>query len=118
MLPLWRLIPIRPKARIDAAPVFRQRRNRLAVLVIERDVQRLEIGLLALGARGLRDRRHPILIEQPFQRDLRCARIVLAADLRKLLVGGNAALRQRAIGDQRDVVGGRYFRSFVWSSIT
>src|SRR5436190_5655122 len=36
-------IPVRPKARIDATAVLCQRRDRLAVVVVERDLQRVEI---------------------------------------------------------------------------
>src|SRR5271168_1286867 len=68
------LIPRRRKAGIDVALVFRKPCDRLQVLVIKPDVQRIEIGLLALRPRRLRDRRHAVLIEQPFQRHLRRAR--------------------------------------------
>src|ERR1700722_6289800 len=74
------LIPRRRKTRINATPVLWQTRDRLQVLVIEPDVQRIEIGPLALGARGLRDRRYAVLVEQPFQRDLCCACPMLVAD--------------------------------------
>src|SRR4051812_38788368 len=90
------LVPIRTKARIDAAPILRQRRNRLAVVVVEFDLQRIEIGLLAFGARCLGYRGNTVLVEQPFQGYLRRARIVLAADPRKRLVGRHAALHQWA----------------------
>src|SRR5579862_3321235 len=55
-------VPRRRKARIDAAAVLRQSGNRLPILIVETDIQRIEIGLLALLVRGLRDRRYTILI--------------------------------------------------------
>src|SRR6266851_8081313 len=64
------LIPRRRKAGTDKTLVFRQRGDGLSVLIVEPDMQRVEIGLLALAARRLRDRGDPILIEQPFQRHL------------------------------------------------
>src|ERR1700744_5057224 len=65
------LIPRRRKTGIYAALVFRQRRDRLDVLVVEPDIERVEIGLLALGPRRLRNRGDAVLVEQPFQRHLR-----------------------------------------------
>src|SRR5437879_5682697 len=99
-------IPSRSKAGIDTAPVLRQRGDLLTVGIVERDLQRVEIGLLALAPRRLRNRGDTVLVEQPFQSDLRCARIVLRADLAQHRIGCNAPLRERAIGDQRDRLGG------------
>src|SRR5215831_6527842 len=69
---------------------------------IDADAQRVEIGLLAFGARGLWNRRDAVLVEQPFQRDLRRRRIVLPGNGNERLVVGSAALCQRAIGDKRN----------------
>src|SRR6516225_8376095 len=66
-----RLVPYRAEARADTAQVLRQPRDRLAVVVIEADIERRKIGLLALGPRRLRDRGDAVLIQQPFQRHLR-----------------------------------------------
>src|SRR5216683_2855673 len=62
--------PRRRKTGTDKALVFRQRGDGLSVLIVEPDMQRVEIGLLALAARRLRDRGDAILVEQPFQRHL------------------------------------------------
>src|ERR1700745_653255 len=85
-IPDWR------ETRLHKTLVFRQRRYRLAVSVIELDVQCAEIGLLAFRARRLRDRGNAVLIEQPFQRDLRGAGIMLLADRHQGLIGGGPAL--------------------------
>src|SRR3984893_2381678 len=74
-----RSIPCRGKAGIDQAPVFRQPRNCLHILVVEPDIERVEIGLLAFGPRRLRDRGNAVLVEQPFQRHLRRAGAMLAS---------------------------------------
>src|SRR5262249_53566547 len=73
------LIPIGPESRTKAAHVLSQPRDRLAVLIIEPHLQCIQIGLLALGTRRLGNRGDAFLVEQPFQRDLRGAGIVLAA---------------------------------------
>ena len=44
---LAELVPVRPEGRVDAAPVLRQRGDRLAVGIVERHLQRVEIGFLA-----------------------------------------------------------------------
>jgi hypothetical protein len=62
------LIPCRCEAGIHEALVFRQACDRLHVLFIEPDIERVEIGFLAFGARGFRDRGNTVLVEQPFQR--------------------------------------------------
>src|SRR5436305_10200363 len=49
-------IPVRRKAWIHAALVFRQAGDGFQIFIVEADIQRAEIGLLAFGARGLRDR--------------------------------------------------------------
>src|ERR1700693_1119366 len=88
-------IPRRRETGIHTALVFRQRRDGLSVLIVETDMLRVEIGLLALAARRLRDRGDAILIEQPFQRHLRRAGAMLAADRRQRRVRSGPALRQR-----------------------
>ena len=66
--------------RVHKALVFRQRRDGLPVLIVELQLQRVEIGALAFRARGLRDRGNALLLKQPFQRHLRRAGAMLAAD--------------------------------------
>src|SRR6185312_10820150 len=97
-----RSIPCRCEAGADEALALRQCRDFLAVIVVELDAERIPIRLLALAARGLRDRGNAVLIEQPFQRDLRRAGIVLPANGGKRFVGGGATLCQRTIGHQRN----------------
>src|SRR5258705_12438889 len=91
------LIPRRRETWIHATLVFRQRRDGLSVLIVETDMLRVEIGLLALAPRRLRDRGDAILIEQPFQRHLRRPGAMLAADRRQLRVRSGPALRRPAI---------------------
>src|SRR4029077_179951 len=74
------LIPRRRETGIHAAHVLRQCRDRLAVFIVKPDVERIQIGLLAFGTRRLWDRGNAILVEQPFQRHLRRACVVLLAD--------------------------------------
>ena len=81
--------------------------------VIQIQLERIEIGLLAFRTRRLRDRGNAVLIEQPFQRNLRCAGIVLAADRGERRVGSRKALGQRRIGDQRYRFAVRNWRSRV-----
>src|SRR5690348_7416064 len=89
------LIPCGSKTGADATAVLWQRRDGLAVGVVEGHLQCAEIGLLALRARRLWDRGNAVLIEQPFQRHLRSGRVVLAGDFNERRIGGDAALRQR-----------------------
>src|ERR1700722_5950044 len=105
-------VPCRREAGAYKAPVLGQRRDGRSVLIVELHVQRVEIGPLAFGARRLRDRSNAVLIEQPLQRHLRCAGIMLATDRNQRLVGGGTTLRQRAIGHQRDRFGGKIFGYF------
>src|SRR6266567_7277100 len=83
-------IPRRRKAGIHAALVFRQASDGLHVLVVEAHIDRVEISLLALAARRLRDRGDAVLIKQPFQRHLGGAGAMLAADRDKRFVGSGA----------------------------
>src|SRR6187200_40120 len=76
-------IPRRREAGIDAAPVLRQPGDGFDVLVVQPDMLRVEIGLLALAARRLRNRGDAVLVKQPFQRHLRGGGAVLAADRRQ-----------------------------------
>ena len=78
----------------------------LHVLIVQPDVLRIEIGLLAFRARRFRDRGDAVLVEQPFQRHLRGAGAMLAADRHQRRVRRRPALRQRAIGHQRNRFGG------------
>jgi hypothetical protein len=80
------LVPGRRKPRIDEALILRQCRDSLAVGIIERELQRVEIGLLARGALGLGNRGDAVLVEQPLQRDLRRAGAVFLADSDQRLV--------------------------------
>src|SRR5258705_9016280 len=56
------LIPPRRKTRAHAALVLWQRRDRLAVFIVELEFQRVQVGLLALAARRLRDRGDAVLV--------------------------------------------------------
>ena len=58
------LIPNRRKARRHEALVLGQVCDCLPILVIEPDIERLQIGALALRARSFWNRRDAVLIEQ------------------------------------------------------
>lgn len=98
------LIPRRREAGIDATPVLRLRGDFLAVGIVERDLERVEIGLLARGAKPS-DCGDAVLVEQPFQRDLRGGRLVPGADLGQYRIRGDTPLRQRTISDERNRLG-------------
>lgn len=88
------LVPGRRKTGIHQAAGLRQRRDGFSIFIVELHLQRVEVCLLAFGARSLRDRGNTILIEQPFQGHLSSADAMLAADRRQRLVRGRPALRQ------------------------
>jgi len=85
-------IPRGREAGIHAAHVLPQACDGLHVLIVEADIERIEIGLLAFPARRLRNRGDAVLIEQPFQRHLGRAGAMLAADRNQRFVGSGAAL--------------------------
>src|SRR4051812_18039497 len=64
-------VPIRREAWIDEAFVLWKRGDCRAIVMVELDMQGFKVGLLTFRPRCLRNRRDAILIEQPFQRDLR-----------------------------------------------
>src|SRR3984957_10058920 len=82
------LVPSWGKTGIHTALVLGQRRDRLIVLIVEPDIQRAKIGLLALAARRLRDRDDAVLVEQPFKRLVRGTGALLKADRGERFVGG------------------------------
>src|SRR4051812_24496675 len=71
-------VPVRREARVDLALALRQRVDVRALLVAEAEVEDVEVLDAPLVARGLRDRAHLRLVEQPAQRDLaRCLAVRL-----------------------------------------
>src|SRR4051812_2790595 len=97
-IPFWR------EAEIGQAALGARQRGDLRHLVVrELEIEDLDVFRQALDAGGPRDRSN-ILLHEPAQTDLRRRLAVRAADRRKRLVGLDAPLGDRAVGDQCEAV--------------
>ena len=82
---------------------LRQRRDPLAVLLGQLEVEDVEVLDAALVARRLRHGGHLRLLDQPAQRDLPGALAVRLADLGERAVARDLAAGERGVGGQREV---------------
>src|ERR1700733_9434266 len=94
--------PFRRKGRPDEALVLWKSRNRSAILVVEADTERVEIGLLTFRTARLRYRDHAVLIKQPGDRNLSGGRAVLATNGGQRGIVRRPALRERRVRGQRN----------------
>src|SRR5260370_6205932 len=95
-------IPFRCEGWPDKALVLRESGDHRTILIVEPDAERLDIGLLAFGARGLRDHDDALLIEEPGDRHLNGPTTVLVAEEGERGITCRPPLREGRIGCQRN----------------
>src|ERR1700722_770527 len=97
-------VPFRCEGWPDEALVLRESGDHRAILIVEPDAERVEIGLLAFGARGFRDHDDALLIQQPGDGHLRGAAAMLASEGSERCVARGPSLSERRVGSQSDAV--------------
>src|SRR6202034_3818136 len=86
----------------DVAAVLWQGGDRLAILIVELNFQRVEVRLLAFRPLRLGNGDYVVLIEKPRDRDLGGREAMLVTDPLERFVISGPTLRQRRISGQRD----------------
>src|SRR3984893_12081869 len=97
-------IPFRCEGWPDEALVLRESSDHRAILIVEPDAERADIGLLAFGARGFRDHDDALLIQKPGDGQLRAAAAMLASEGSERCAALAPALGERCVGRQGDAV--------------